>query len=298
MHGGTPLRRDRGQCRLHGAAAHPHQREGLQRYRPRESGMTEDPKRAEEYTTERIVPQGKSNDTSNATANPGGNANMGGNGAGPSSGSSPNTGGSAPAYTPEPWPVLDDAALYGLAGEVVTCLAPHTESDPAALLLTYLTSFGNAVGRGPHYLVEDTRHFANLFVLLAGDTAKARKGTSSDRIRTIFQLADPIWATERMQGGMSSGEGVIAAVRDALWVPRKGVLEMVDPGVDDKRLLLYEPEFSSVLAVLNREGNILSRIVRDAWDCREMLGTMTKHNPTRATRAYISVVGHITITEL
>ena len=73
---------------------------------------------------------------------------------------------------------------------------------------------------------------------------------------------------------------------------------MVDPGVTDKRLLLYEPEFSSVLAVLNREGNILSRIVRDAWDCRPMLETMTKHSPTRATEAYISIVGHITIAEL
>src|SRR5262249_42349062 len=90
---------------------------------------------------------------------------------------------------------------------------PHTESDPTALLLTYLTSFGNAVGRGPHYVVEDTRHFANLFTLLAGNTAKARKGTSSDRIRAIFQLADPVWAIERVQGGMSSGEGVITAVR-------------------------------------------------------------------------------------
>ena len=119
------------------------------------------------------------------------------------------------------------AALYGLAGEVVKSLAPHTESDPAALLLTYLTSFGNAVGRGPHYLVEDTRHFANLFALLAGDTAKARKGTSSDRIRVIFQLADPIWAIERMQGGMSSGEGVITAVRDPQWVNRRGVEELV-----------------------------------------------------------------------
>ena len=246
--------------------------------------MTDDPE-PPEYTTERIEPQGKSNDG-------GGNGNAGGNGAGPG------PGGSTPAYTPEPWPVLDDGALYGLAGEVVTCLAPHTESDPAALLLTYLTSFGNAVGRGPHYLVEDTRHFANLFVLLAGDTAKARKGTSSDRIRTIFQLADPIWAIERMQGGMSSGEGVITAVRDPQWVTRRGVEELVDAGISDKRLLLYEPEFSSVLAVLNREGSILSRVVRDAWDCRQMLATMTKHSPTRATEAYISIVGHITIAEL
>ena len=112
-----------------------------------------------------------------------------------------------------------------------------------------------------HYLVEDTRQ-SQSFVLLAGDTAKARKGTSSDRIRTIFQLADPIWAIERMQGGMSSGEGVITAVRDPQWVTRRGVEELVDAGISDKRLLLYEPEFSSVLAVLNREGSIFR-----AWSC-------------------------------
>src|SRR6516225_8939068 len=158
MYGSTALWPDRGQCRLHGAAADPHQREGLQRYCSRESGMTGDP----EYVAEQIEPQSKTDS---------------GNGA--------DTGGSTPGYTPALWPVLDDAALYGLGGEVVSCIAPHTESDPVALLLTYLACFGNAIGRGPHYLVEDTRHFANLFVLLAGATAKARKGTSADRVRAI-----------------------------------------------------------------------------------------------------------------
>jgi hypothetical protein len=181
---------------------------------------------------------------------------------------------------------------------VVDRLAPQTESDPAALLLTYLTEFGNAVGREPYYEVEATRHRANLFTLLCGDTAKARKGTSAERIRVILGLADADWARERIRGGMSSGEGVITAVRDPVWGMRKGVPEIVDPGVTDKRLLLYEPEFSSVLTVLNREGNILSRIVRDAWDCQPMLETMTKHSPTRATEAFISIVGHITIAEL
>src|SRR5262245_31473644 len=190
--------------------------------------MTDDPRYETEYETTQIKPEGEGDDTSKPSC---------GNGADSST----------PAYTPEPWPVLDDAALYGLAGEVVTCIAPHTESDPAALLLTYLASFGNAVGRGPHYLVEDTCHFANLFVLLAGATAKARKGTSADRIRAILEVADPTWALERQQGGMSSGEGVITAVRDAQWVTRKGISELVDIGVEDKRLLLYEPEFSSVL---------------------------------------------------
>ena len=52
-----------------------------------------------------------------------------------------------------------------------------------ALLLQYLVYFGNAVGRGPHYQVENDKHFAILFLLLAGETAKARKGLSAGRIR-------------------------------------------------------------------------------------------------------------------
>ena len=62
---------------------------------------------------------------------------------------------------------------------------------------------------------------------------------------------------------------------------KKGVSEMTDPGIDDKRLLLDEREFYSALAVMQREGNTLSRIVRDAWDCLPVLETLTKNEPTR-----------------
>jgi len=37
---------------------------------------------------------------------------------------------------------------------------------------------------------------------------------------------------------MSSGEGVISAVRDPVYAIRKGVEELVDAGVNDKRLLI------------------------------------------------------------
>jgi hypothetical protein len=196
------------------------------------------------------------------------------------------------------WPVLPPDAYHGLAGEVVARILPHTESDPAALLLQYLVSFGNAVGRQPHYLIEQTQHFANLFTVLVGQTSKSRKGTSAERIRAVFKIADPDWARECIVGGMSSGEGVISAVRDPVYGMRKGVEELIDAGVADKRLLLDEREFSGALAVLKREGSILSRVIRDAWDCAELLRTITKHSPTRATRALISIVGHITVEEL
>jgi hypothetical protein len=94
-----------------------------------------DPKPGVDYTVEQIKPR------SNGTTAPNGNDGAGASGKG---------GAATPAgYTPEPWPVLDNATLYGLAGEVVTCLKPHTESDPAALLLQYLTSFGNAWDADP-----------------------------------------------------------------------------------------------------------------------------------------------------
>jgi hypothetical protein len=201
-------------------------------------------------------------------------------------------------HDPDPWPVLDRAAYHGLAGEVIAALSPQTESDPIALLLQYLVSFGNAVGRKPYYIVEASRHYTNLFAVLVGQTAKSRKGTSAERIRRIFEMVDPNWANWRAQGGMSSGEGVIWAVRDPIFSMKKGHEELSDPGIDDKRLLLDEREFFQALSVHKRDGSILSRIVRDAWDCRRCLASMTKHSPARATEALISIVGHITTEEL
>jgi hypothetical protein len=71
----------------------------------------------------------------------------------------------------------------------------------------------------------------------------------------------------------------------------------VDPGIEDKRLLIYEPEWAKCLRVMNREGNTLSAVIRQAWE-NGNLGTLTKSNATTATRAHISIIGHITPHEL
>ena len=72
---------------------------------------------------------------------------------------------------------------------------------------------------------------------------------------------------------------------------------IADPGVDDKRLLVVEPEFARVLQVCEREANTLSAVIRQAWDSGD-LRTLTKKNAGRASGAHISVVGHITREEL
>ena len=209
-----------------------------------------------------------------------------------------------PADSRWPGPAAPEA-FHGLVGEIVRAIEPHTEADPIALLIQYLACFGNALGRGPYYQVESDRHTSNLFTVLVGETAKARKGTAAGRVREIFSIADELWTRERVHSGLSSGEGVIWAVRDPIkqWMKEgKGakasrVEKEMDPGVTDKRLMVFEPEFSGALRVMQREGNILSRVIRDAWD-RGDLGTLTKNSPARATGALISIVGHITAYEL
>jgi hypothetical protein len=187
------------------------------------------------------------------------------------------------------WPgPLDDDALYGVSGNIVRAIAPHTESDPMALLIQLLVFFGNVIGHVPHFMVEATRHALNLFVVLVGRTAKGRKGTAYDHIRTFFSTITPDWASACIAGGLSSGEGLIWAVRDA---------SGKDLGVPDKRLLVTESEFAAPLRMLTRDGNVLSPTMRQAWDHGD-LRIMTKNSPAVATGAHISLIGHITLDEL
>lgn len=203
--------------------------------------------------------------------------------------------------TAREWPApLDIAAYCGLAGEIVRAIEPHTEADSAALLVQVLIAFGALVGRGPHVRVEGDEHHTNLFAVLVGETAKARKGTSWGRVRQIFSRV-PYWPTE--VSGLSTGEGLKFAVRD----PTERVEHanktgntsrvQIDPGVADKRLLVVESEFAQVLRQGARAGNTLSATVRAAWDTGR-LATLTKNDPVTATGAHVCIVGHITADEL
>ncbi len=196
-------------------------------------------------------------------------------------------------------PSLGEWAFHGLVGEFVKALSPHTEADPAALLLQTLVTFGAAAGRGPHIILDGSRHQPNEYAVIVGASGKGRKGTSWARIKSVFDFADPEFATHRIKTGLSSGEGLIFQVRDPIesFDIKNGTLVICDPGVEDKRLLAMEPEFASVLKVLERDGNLLSPILRSAWDGGK-LSPLTKSHPIEATDSHISLIGHITEEEL
>jgi hypothetical protein len=208
---------------------------------------------------------------------------------------------------PRPWPdPLGEDAFRGLVGDFVSTCEPHTEADPTALAVQFLVAFGCAVNRAPFYRVSADQHRMNIFTVLVGATASGRKGTSMSFVRHVFSVADQEFISGRAQSGLSSGEGLIWAVRDpiskSMPIKKNGRIEsyqdeVVDQGVKDKRLLVVEPEFARALKASGREGNTLSALIRLAWDGGK-LQTLTKHSPATATDPHISIIGHITAEEL
>jgi hypothetical protein len=163
-------------------------------------------------------------------------------------------------------------------------LAPHSEAHPAGILLQLLAAFGNAVGTAPHCMVDATRHGLNLFVVLVGESSKARKGTSWNQIRRLFAEVDHPWVSERVTTARLTPPALIHALRD-------------QQPPTDRRLLALSEEFAAVLHSLRRNRSHLSPLLRCAWDNGDLRSLDGLH-PVQATGAHISLIAHITEREL
>jgi hypothetical protein len=211
-----------------------------------------------------------------------------------------------PLPVPPPLPPRPALALaHGVVGDFMQRVELETEAHPVALATQFLVAFGNVIGRGPHALVGRTRHGLNLFTAVVGNTGIGRKGTSLDIVRDCIQPADSYWAERCHSPNLTSGEGVVDALRDKVVknVPVKGggpdefESIVVDPGVEDKRLLIVCSELVSAFKASNREGSILSQTLREAWDGKT-LRTLAKNAARCATDPHLSIIGHATRFEL
>jgi len=128
---------------------------------------------------------------------------------------------SAAKRSRQPPAPIDEVALHGIVGDFVRLLMPHTESGLPAVLLQFLVASGLYIGRTGYYQVEGDRHYPNLFVAIVGSTSKGRKGTSWGQILRLFRRVDEQFVSKCITSGLSSGEGLIWAVRDEIWEPVK-----------------------------------------------------------------------------
>lgn len=110
-----------------------------------------------------------------------------------------------------------------------------------------------------------------------------------------MKLAVPDWWREQKSTGISSGEGLVARLEDVVTKdPETGEAMMITP--TDKRLFVVEEEFASVLAHMKREGNILSHIIRCAFDGGDLETLTIKRRVAPGT--HICIAAHCTPDEL
>lgn len=180
-------------------------------------------------------------------------------------------------------PHLDpsSAALAGLAGDVVRALEPHTEADPAALLVNTLVQFGAMVGSGASTRVGAALHVPALFAAIVGRTSRSRKGTADAEVSALMESVEDGWHRLHRVGGFGSGEAFIEHCAD-------------NPG---ESVLMVEAEFARLLAVASREGSSASSVLRAAWDHRPMDYRIRKKK-YEAPAAPVALLAHITADEL
>ena len=205
---------------------------------------------------------------------------------------------------PPEFPILKKEAFHGLAGDVARLATKDSEADPTAVLMSFLSMVSAVFGGDKYLAVGETKVPARLFVALAGNSSRARKGTSLKPVIRILDRAEEILGYEidiykplRIgDGGLSSAEGLIWQVRDeAEEKDKKGV--PVWEGVEDKRILIVEEEMGNVLKIAQREGNTLSPMLRRSWD-GGILAPMTKNNRLKSSYPHICILSHITRYEL
>lgn len=214
-------------------------------------------------------------------------------------------------YTIAP-PKADPAMFHGLVGEVADAATKGREPSPVSVSAAFMARLSAAAGRHHFIAVGDQTHPLQLNFLHGGRSMIAAKGESWALPKRVFRAVgemmndDPapstddegavitpeLFAGRVHSGGLSTGEGLAMLVHDGFV---QGKTEHAP--IDDKRLLVIEPEFAKLLEQGKRDGNTLSPIIRDLFDGGS-IQPATKSASIWATEPHIVVHGAITPHEL
>ncbi len=149
-------------------------------------------------------------------------------------------------------------------------------------------------------MVDATRHSLNLYLVLVGDSSKARKGTSWNQVARLFAEVDQPWLTTRITTARLTANALTHTLRNQ------------QPPIDPRLLALSE-EFATVLHTMKRSNVHLSSLLRTAWDGGHLPSLGPSRDPSVArsidpslassqhpqpTPTHFSLIAHITHREL
>lgn len=189
-------------------------------------------------------------------------------------------------------PFADPSMYTGILGDIVEAAAPTTEADPVGIYASLLAGVGVIMNSTPYVRVGNTKHPLLIWPLLLGRTGSGRKGEATGTAEIFLRNAEPE-AGAFFVSGLSSGEGLIERIRDKDDDQEAEGGRFRQPGgTDDKRLLVIETEFSSVLARAKREGSTLAAVQRQAWDGRAL--SVLNRKQLKASASHVAIIGHVT----
>jgi hypothetical protein len=187
---------------------------------------------------------------------------------------------------------LPAAALAGPVGAWVRAATPHTEADPAALLVSTLVACGVVAGRRPHLWAGDARQSAGVFAVVVADTPKANRGLSWAVTRRLLEVIDPELLRRQVRTGLGNGRPVLETLHAAAVPDRHSPDERPR---DPTRILVHDPSFTRTLGMAARPSSEVATLVRSAWDGHPLeLG----HGRHRVERHHLGVVAHATLDQL
>lgn len=193
-----------------------------------------------------------------------------------------------------PKPTIRDAAFYGLAGEVVQLLEPVLETCPAAILSNFLAVAGILFQHEAFCKVVDDVHYPADYFLTVGNSAVARKGTTTNAMLQLIERVKPGFK-DRILYGLSTGQGLITALVKEKSEDDSGA--MGTPEAIAASVMVEISEFAELLAVMSRDENTLSAVLRNAWDGKPLV-VLTRKEPLKVQNVSIAQVAHITQREL
>lgn len=189
----------------------------------------------------------------------------------------------------------DERVLRGPIGDWLALIEPETEASLASLGAGLIAALGAFMGRGIQLQVGRITHTPNIFAVQVGPTGTARKGTADGEIRHFLEVLDRSFAYDNTASGFGSGEALIERVSD----PDYDDNDKLKSGTPDQRLYIQESEFSKLLRIADRQGNVLSDVIRLAFDADRPLANAAKGSrKLKSSKHCISMFGGITPDEL
>jgi hypothetical protein len=197
----------------------------------------------------------------------------------------------------KPQPMREEA-FYGLAGRAVELLEPYLEADRAAILTSFLGTVGLLFQREAYCKVVADYHYPVDYYLTVGTSAIARKGNATNAVLELLEKVQPGFKSKIIHG-LSTGQGLVKTLikkkpedQEDSTEDGNAPAEAIAPAV-----LIEISEFSELLAVMKRDENTLSAVVRDAWDGKPLAVT-TRVDPLKVHNVSLATIAHITASEL